>query len=242
MTTNRMTIKQPTPRWLHLTVLACVTGGLWACGGGGAGGDEASLAMQGGATRGQAASAAVWQSAVDSLPLQELSAAESAGLLAMRQEEQVAHDVYASAAALWPLPVFANIASSETTHATAVATLLDRYDLPDPMDGLAEGVFATPEFQSLYDSLAARSQLSLIDALQVGCEIEELDMRDIVAHQRAVDNADILLVYDNLLRGSRNHLRSFYGALLKQGGSYTPKYLTQAEFDAIVESPMETGA
>lgn len=54
-----------------------------------------------------------------------------------------------------------------------------------------------------------------------------------------MDNQDIKLVYDNLLKGSRNHLRSFYKTLLQQGGSYTAQYLTQAEFDAIVNSGME---
>ena len=56
-----------------------------------------------------------------------------------------------------------------------------------------------------------------------------------------IDNADILLVYDNLLRGSRNHLRAYTKTLVQQGGSYTPQYISRAEFDAIVNSPMETG-
>jgi len=44
-----------------------------------------------------------------------------------------------------------------------------------------------------------------------------------------------------LLQGSRNHLRAYYQTLLNQGGSYTPQYLSQAEFDAIVNSAMERG-
>jgi hypothetical protein len=62
-----------------------------------------------------------------------------------------------------------------------------------------------------------------------------------VAQKAGIDNADILLVYDNLLRGSRNHLRAFMKTLSQQGGGYTPQYLSQTEFDAIVNSPMETG-
>jgi hypothetical protein len=49
------------------------------------------------------------------------------------------------------------------------------------------------------------------------------------------------MVYDNLLRGSRNHLRAFMKVLVQQGGSYVPQYISQAEFDAIVNSPVETG-
>jgi hypothetical protein len=87
----------------------------------------------------------------------------------------------------------------------------------------------------------AASSVSLVEALKVGVQIEELDIRDIVAQNAGIDNVDILLVYDNLLRGSRNHLRSYMKTLTQQGGSYTPQYITQAAFDAIVNSPMETG-
>ncbi|MGE0071287.1 MAG: DUF2202 domain-containing protein, partial [Thiomonas sp.] len=42
-------------------------------------------------------------------------------------------------------------------------------------------------------------------------------------------------------KGSRNHLRSFVSQLTAAGVSYTPQYITQAEFDAIINSPKETG-
>lgn len=227
--------------WIVLAA-AGLFAALTGCGGGG-GGSAGSAASAGAAGKpGMAGGSAALAAQVDSLPLAELSDAERAGLLAMREEEQLAHDVYAVSAAAWALPIFANIAASETAHASAVANLLDRYDLPDPMVGQAAGVFPTPAFQALYDALVARSRTSLIDALKVGCEIEELDMRDIAAHGLEVDNADIRLVYEHLLRGSRNHLRSFYTTLFQQGGSYTPLYLGQEAFDAIVTSAMESGA
>jgi hypothetical protein len=144
-------------------------------------------------------------------------------------------------ATLWRQAIFANITESEATHSAAIKALLDRYLLPDPLAGLPNGVFLTPAFQALYDSLVATSRLSLIDALKVGVEIEELDMHDIAALMVNVDNADILMVYDNLLRGSRNHLRAFMKVLTLQGGTYVPKYITQEEFDAIVNSPVEPG-
>lgn len=87
----------------------------------------------------------------------------------------------------------------------------------------------------------ATSRLSLIDALKVGVQVEELDIRDITAQKVSIDNADILMVYDNLLRGSRNHLRAFMKVLTQQGGTYVPQYISQTEFDAIVNSPVETG-
>jgi hypothetical protein len=174
-------------------------------------------------------------------PLSALSTTEAASLAFMREEEQLAHDVYAVSATLWTPPIFANIAASEATHSAAIKALLDRYQQPDPLAGLPNGTFKTPAFQSLYDSLVASSRTSLISALKVGVEIEELDIRDITEQKAGIDNADILMVYDNLLRGSRNHLRAFMKVLIQQGGTYVPEYITQAEFDAIVNSAMEIG-
>ncbi|MBK6635566.1 MAG: DUF2202 domain-containing protein [Chitinophagaceae bacterium] len=48
-------------------------------------------------------------------------------------------------------------------------------------------------------------------------------------------------MYDMLTKGSRNHLRAFYKNILNAGGTYTPQFITQAAFDAIVNSAMETG-
>lgn len=223
--------------WFKTTVVAVLTAGLLACGGS----DDPPPVMNVNTDGVSTIDASALDTALSTYALEPLSSAEAASLAFMREEEQLAHDVYAVSATLWAPPVFANITASEATHSAAVKALLDRYQQPDPLAGLANGVFKTPAFQTLYDSLVATSQLSLVDALEVGVEIEELDMRDIAAQKLGIDNADILVVYDHLLRGSRNHLRAFMKVLTLQGGTYVPKYISQAEFDAIVNSPIETG-
>jgi hypothetical protein len=177
------------------------------------------------------------------LPIEALSQAEIDSLLYMREEEKLAGDVYTRMDALWgrSVPVFSNITASEATHTEAVRQLLQRYSLPDPAAGNAVGVFQNPDLQALHNQLVADGSVSLIDALKVGVHIEELDMVDINTHLARVDNQDIRRVYESLLQGSRNHLRAYYQTLLNQGGSYTPQYLSQAEFDAIVNSAMERG-
>ena len=58
----------------------------------------------------------------------------------------------------------------------------------------------------------------------------------------AIDpNADMILVYENLLKGSRNHLRAFTSRLTDLGFDYVPVYISQVNYDAIVSSPVETG-
>ena len=224
------------PRSL-LTVVALSAGGLLACGGSDDSGPVMGVDGNGTSTFNSDNLSAQ----LSTLPLSPLSTAEADNLAFMREEEQLAHDVYAVSATLWSPPVFANITASEATHSAAVKALLDRYQLADPLAGLSIGTFKTPAFQTLYSAFVATSRVSLIEALKVGAQIEELDMRDITVQKAGIDNADILMVYDNLLRGSRNHLRAFMKVLTQQGGTYVPQYISQAEFDAIVNSAVETG-
>lgn len=168
-----------------------------------------------------------------------LSTAEAQSLAFTREEEKLARDVYVALESRDPM--FSNISSSEQTHMDAVLTLLSRYGLPDPAAESARGEFEDATLQKLHDDLVLRGAPSTLAALQVGVAIEELDIRDIEAARRSVSHGDILTTYDNLTRGSRNHLRSFYGKVKALGGSYTPQYLDASSFQQIVDSPMETG-
>ena len=179
--------------------------------------------------------------AIAALPAESLSAAESASLTFMREEEKLAYDVYTVLDAQWSASTrtFGNIANSEATHTEAVRQLLERYALPDPALNQPAGSFTDSTLQATYTQLITAGALNLEAALQVGAEVEELDIRDIQAALLTIDNQDIAMVYDNLLKGSRNHLRAFDKALAAKGWRYTPQYITQAEYDAIVNSATE---
>ena len=169
-----------------------------------------------------------------------LSDAETAGILYMREEEKLAHDVYSLLFEQWNLPIFANIASSEQTHTTAVKMLIDRYELEDPATD-APGTFSNAEIQALYDALVTEGSTSVRDALVVGAVIEEIDLLDLQNRIAGTDNEDIRLVYENLMKGSRNHLRAFVSTLARQGYDYTPQYLSQEEYETIISSSIERG-
>lgn len=79
--------------------------------------------------------------------------------------------------------------------------------------------------------------VSLIDALKVGVAIEEIDILDLQTHLAQTDHMDIELVYENLLKGSRNHLRAFTFILQRQAGEvYVPQHLDVTSYNAIVGS------
>lgn len=223
---------------LFLTLSAALV--LAACGGG----DDSSTAQSPGgplvvdASNFDSTALAV---ALRALPANPLNDAEKASLIFMREEEKLAHDIYAQSATWWgaSTKIFGNISKSETTHMEAMRQLLVRYNLADPAATTAPGIFQNSTLQALYTQLSAAGAPTLVDALKVGATIEEVDMIDIKAAMLLVDNPDILLVYDNLLKGSRNHLRSFVSALQAQGVTYVPQYMALADYTAIVSTPME---
>ena len=139
----------------------------------------------------------------------QLTAVETENILHMREEEKLARDVYLTLAEMWDCPVFTNIAASEQRHMAAVGLLLDRYGQTDPVTDDTVGVFSKPEFTALYASLTESGAKSLLDALQVGVQIEELDIADLDKALSETDKSDIQWVFSNLKRGSSNHLRAF---------------------------------
>jgi hypothetical protein len=180
-------------------------------------------------------------SIIANLPYQDLSAVEEAGLIHMREEEKLARDVYEILYNKWGLTIFSNIAQAEQRHMVAVKSLLDKYNVPDPITDLTVGVFPTPEVQELYNALVEEGNKSLVDALHVGATIEDLDIKDLYDYLIETDNLDIKTVYQNLVKGSRNHLRTFVYQLSLNGATYEAQYLTQDEIDDIVTSPRERG-
>jgi hypothetical protein len=176
---------------------------------------------------------------IGTLPIEGISEAEISGILYMREEEKLARDVYLALYDLWGKPIFSNIAASEETHTSAVQTLIQRYGLEDPYIG-ERGAFTNGVLQAIYTDLVAAGSKSLVDALTVGAMIEELDMVDIAAYAESADNADITLVYENLMMGSRNHLRSFVSQLENEGVEYEPSYLSPDAYQAIIVSGMES--
>lgn len=162
---------------------------------------------------------------------------EIAGLVFMREEEKLAHDVYLGLYDLWGLSIFQNIADSEQTHTDAVKRLLDTYNIPDPADTSPIGTFVDNDLQEMYDELMAIGAQSLGDALKVGAAVEEIDILDLQAYLEKTQNDAIRGVYENLLRGSENHLRAFTNTLERQTGEvYQPQYLLQEDYEGIVSS------
>jgi hypothetical protein len=226
-----------------LSVALLVTLALSACGGGGS---DSPLGIGGPPMVVDASGVSTFDStalstSLAALPIEALNPSEQESLLFMREEEKLAQDVYTQLNATWSSQtrVFGNIARSEATHTEAVRQLLLRYNLPDPNTTLTAGVYQNATLQGLYTQLVASGNTSLVDALKVGAVIEEIDILDLQKGLLGIDNQDIILIYNNLLKGSRNHLRSFTSTLANQGVTYVPQYMAVADYQAIVNTPIE---
>jgi hypothetical protein len=142
----------------------------------------------------------------------------------MREEEKLAHDVYASFAEMYEAGtpgsnIFARIAESETRHTEAVLKLLVFYGLPDPAQP-GDGLFLNLELQAQYNTLIAIGEQGKLEALGVGVLIEQKDLADLVdAIELSVAYPNIVQVYSSLLSGSENHLAAFLKALEKPEAS-----------------------
>jgi hypothetical protein len=163
---------------------------------------------------------------------------EYADLLFLREEEKLARDVYLFSYEKYKFEIFKNISNSEQQHMNSVLQLLNKYNIQDPIS-VEIGVFNNQTLQNMYNQLVAKSSISLLDALIVGNQIEDLDINDLTLNELRTNKLDLLSVYSSLKCGSKNHLRSFYSQLLQQGGLYNPEYISQGSFNSIVSTPTE---
>jgi hypothetical protein len=165
-----------------------------------------------------------------SAPLNET---EAKTLLWMREEEKLARDVYRTFYSSWSTRIFSNIARSEQRHMDAILCKIVQFGLSDPAK-TAIGQFTNTDLQALYDQYVADGSGPYIAALRVGATIEDLDIRDLRSAIEGTGNVALQTVYSHLLEGSKNHLRAFVRQLKNQGVEYTPQYITQELFNAIL--------
>jgi len=171
---------------------------------------------------------------------------EANGLKYMREEEELARDLYMTIFNNKGLTVFQSISlNSEVAHAQSMLNLLNTYSVADPSTGNPT-TYSDPALQALFNDLRATSTgagATDVDALMVGALVEEMDIADINKEKALVQPVHALIIqtYDNLLCGSRNHLRSFVGQIeLITGTAYTPQVPALAvEVNAILAGAPE---
>lgn len=173
----------------------------------------------------------------DALSEATLTLSDTEALYFMLEEEKLARDVYRYLGDLWDHPTFLNIEQSEVQHVSSVVALLEFYSLPYEL--LPEGIFLDSQLQGLYNDLIQAGTPDLESALEVGAQIEDLDIADLETYLQETVNPDLIRTFESLQCGSRNHLRSFSGVLESLGTEYEPQYISEAEYLLILSESRE---
>lgn len=177
----------------------------------------------------------------ESLPVNILDAETVDRIILLREEEKLARDVYLTLSLQYDLLIFSNIARSEQYHMDLVAKLLDRYSPDyDPAEGNKIGEFENQWVQRMFNFLTTWGERSLLDALRVGVRVEDIDifhLEYLLDISESYD--DVSVIVQNLNAGSRNHMRSFVGALDRRDALYEIIYIPEL-IEAILNSDRET--
>ena len=135
-----------------------------------------------------------------------LNTREAETLVLMREDEKLARDVYRVLYMYWQQDTWLKAMQQRQARMNSIGLLLEQYDLPDPLPDNRPGSFPSPESGNLYTQLVARGRLSHVDAIDVGIEIEKIDITDLLAalhesHHETLDQA-----YRTMLDSSRQTL------------------------------------
>jgi len=175
---------------------------------------------------------------VDNTEQCDLTKEQEEGLLYMREEEKLARDVYNYLYDKWQVNIFKNIAKSEQYHMDLLLEEVNLCKFDDPVLPEA-GKFTNTHIQELYDALTAKGDKSLVDALEVGATVEDVDIYDLMNYSAKTTNQKLLDIYDKLTCGSRNHMRSFVSWLKNEGKDYTPQFISKELYESIINSEHE---
>ena len=185
------------------------------------------------------ASEAVFMFLIEGYPQEDISAVEETALLKIWQDQKLSRDLYQSFYTVYPLPIYANMLSDAQHHMDFVHILLGKFGVSVPQD--VAGLFTDQEAQNLFDLMLNVGNGSAVEALRQGAAAEDMIIDELQILLPQTDNLEIQIIYQNLLKSARNHLRLIVKELSQAGIDYNPQYISYDDFTAIIAAPLETG-
>lgn len=150
----------------------------------------------------------------------------------MIEEERLAVELYQLLSENWDQPIFARILEEEKIHLVRVRRLGKKYQVEEST--MEYGMFLDQTLQNLFNGFRIRANASEKEALLAAAEFEERDIVDLQKYFKTTNNADLIITYEFLLEGAKDHLRIIYKVLSEKGISYTPVYMHEDYFNEIV--------
>jgi hypothetical protein len=155
----------------------------------------------------------------NSLKVRQLTDEQKEIIYEIYEEEKLARDVYKTLGEIYPEEnTFANIQLSEQVHLDAVRTLCDKYGIIITLSD-DTGDFTISKMIEFYANMNQTFKVdqtgSLLAALKVGIEIENMDIYDLGLALNGMPK-DLVRVFNNLISGSLNHLEAFENAITRE--------------------------
>ena len=155
----------------------------------------------------------------DTLQVRQITEEQKAIIYEIYEEEKLARDVYRTLGDMYPEEnTFANIQLSEQIHMEAVRNLCDKYGIAIIVSDVT-GDFTIDKmiefYATVYQTFVEEQTGSLLDALNIGKEIEIMDIDDLGIALVGMPK-DIVKVFNNLISGSINHLDAFTNAIERE--------------------------
>ena len=138
-----------------------------------------------------------------------LSSEQINHVIDLHNEERLAHDVYVYLYEKRGIKQFGNILQSEIQHYTLVENILQSYKIEYDKNTTV-GVYSTPWYTELYNTLIEKWSISPSDAIAVWVQIETMDIADIQKLYPEFESySNITTMLQKLEQWSRNHLAAF---------------------------------
>jgi len=139
-------------------------------------------------------------------------------LLRQLDEERLAYQLYTELGTVYPgLRQFQNIPKAEKRHFTALSDYAKSV-YPEIETGSLTGDFLFPETKALYEKLLTEGKEGSRSALNVGVQVEELDIRDLDNALAGTPEEPLRQIYETLRAGSERHLSAFNRGLGQGSG------------------------
>ena len=171
-------------------------------------GDMAGGAMGGGGMLGRGGAGGDCDS-LGGLAQGTLTSDQEQALADQAELEKLAQDAYLAFAESTGDPRFEHVAHAEAHHLAALRSLMERYGVEDPTEGLADGEFSSDEVAERYRAAVDAGSGSLADALDTARELEQEDLDGLNDAADGLDAPDVEQVYEHLTVSSERHLEVF---------------------------------
>ncbi len=141
-----------------------------------------------------------------------LSPGEKEGLIYLAEQEKMLRDVYTCVAEKTQLAVMTDFATAKGQHMLLIGSMIDKYDLDNPLNGRTAGEYQNPVLQKKYDNLNVCLPSTEPEAIELAGDLEASLITDLQYYLSGVEgNPDLVSMYNKIIVDTQNSSNILYG-------------------------------